>query len=299
MKMKLFIYPYITASESAKLLAERLDAKRIKLQNSEYVHSEDKVVINWGNTRCPFTERVLNRADRLEETVDKLSLFRLMSRKGRGNLLPQYWVHPDDIPYDAFPILCRTTTTGHDGAGIVIAKSREELVLAPLYVKYIEAYEEYRVTIVKDYGVTDIQTKRPRNGESPTSPIKTYANGYGFQRLGVPATYWEALERMAEEVLELTGLDFAGLDIIRHGENFYLLEVNSAMGLEGQALDRFATGIEALVNTRWPEVKETATVAGATPSPVNPTVPIPDFIMEAVRAEDWLTVARMALARVA
>lgn len=291
--MKLFVYPYVTASESAKLLAERLGAKRIKLQNSEYVHSEGKVVINWGNTRCPFIKNVLNPAEKLKETVDKLRLFRLLTRKGAGFNLPDYWVHPDDIPDSAFPVLCRTTTTGYDGEGIVIANSRSELVSAPLYVKLIEAEEEYRVTAVKGYGVTDIQTKRPRSGHSPDSPIKTYSNGYGFQRLPVHNSYAYTLESMADSILKLTGLDFAGLDIIRKDDNYYLLEVNSAMGLEGQALERFATGIEALVNTRWPEVKEMPEVATTLESAIAQSSEYNE-IFSAIERKDWQKVIQIA-----
>lgn len=248
---KIYIYPYSSGSESAKLLAERLGAKRIRLSNSTYEFDPDHVIINWGNTNCPYPS--LNPGHLLKETVDKLSLFRLLSRTGHGTILPRYWTHPDDIPSDAFPVFCRTTTTGCDGAGIVIANDRSELVQAPLYTSRIGSGTEYRVTYFKGYGITDIQTKAPRQGVEQDPDIKTYTNGWGFQRLTVSTSTQDTLENLCEAVSTTTGLDFFGADVIvTPNGRPYVLEINSAMGLEGQALDRFATAVEAYVSSLPP-----------------------------------------------
>lgn len=268
---KLYIYPYASASESAKLLAERLGAKRIRLTNSTYVYDPSHIIINWGNTCCPYPS--LNPADLLSQTVDKLRLFRLCNRVSAADMLPRYWTHADDIPSSVFPVVCRTTTKGCDGEGIVIANNRSELVDAPLYTQLIADGQEYRVTVFKDYGITDIQTKKKRIDTPCLSEVvKTYANGWGFQRLAISPDVDSLLEKLAERVLLVTGLDFCGIDVIVKNGKAYLLEVNSAMGLEGGALDRFATAVEAHVakveaartpSTPEPAVEAVAPVSGA------------------------------------
>ena len=46
----MFIYPYKTGSNSAKLLSNAVGAKRIKLENSLFKGSPEKRVVNWGNS---------------------------------------------------------------------------------------------------------------------------------------------------------------------------------------------------------------------------------------------------------
>ena len=46
----MFIYPYKAGSNSARNLADGLGAKIIRLENSRFTGSPNKVVINWGNS---------------------------------------------------------------------------------------------------------------------------------------------------------------------------------------------------------------------------------------------------------
>lgn len=240
---KLYVYPYTTGSESAKLLAAELGAKRIKLQNSEYVHQEGNLIVNWGNSNCPFTKNTLNQGWAIKNTVDKLAFFRMMMKAGLGGYLPLYWTHAYDIPDDMFPIFCRTTTKGCDGAGIVIANDRDGLVEAELYTRYIPESTEYRVTIFMGE-VTDIQTKLPRHGEDAHPMIRTYKNGWGFQRKPVLEAIVQKIEQAAQSAIRASGLDFGGVDVLYDGTKAYVLEVNTAMGLEGDALKRFAAAVQ-------------------------------------------------------
>lgn len=269
---KIFIYPYTTHSESAKLLANRLGALRIRLQNSVYEHSPENLVINWGNSNCPYP--CLNSSSSLNNTIDKLRLFRLLMNAGHGDILPQYWTNSLDIPNSAFPVMCRTKTQGHDGDGIVVALNRNGLVDARLYTQYVGHEEEYRVTFFKGIGVTDIQTKRERAGATVDCPmIKTYSNGFGFQRLTVDPLLQKRLTELCEKVCKATGLDFFGLDVLSSnvlGTQLTLLEVNSAMGLEGQALEKFAQAVEKYVYD-WNQACE----AELPPAPPAPTPETP------------------------
>lgn len=288
--MRLFVYPYSSGSESAKLLATALDAKRIRLTNSEYEYRHDDIIVNWGNTKCPYPS--LNPAEALQKTVNKLTCFRTLRERG-FEAIPEYWTDPADIPSSAFPVFCRQRLEGCDGEGIVVADTRADLVPAELYTKRVFG-TEYRVTLFQGE-VTDIQTKAPRNGVALLSPtVKTYANGWGFQRLTVPDKIKDIITRLARAALLVSGLDFAGMDIIYEDaeERAYLLEINSAMGLEGGALDRFAEAVLAY------KARQEASV----PCPPPATQPAPEpsedpsvGILEAVHRGDWQAVAMMAL----
>lgn len=286
---KLYIYPYTSGSESAKLLAERLNAKRIKLSNSEYVHKAANLVINWGNSNCPYSgENVLNQPAAIKQTVDKLRFFRLMMQKGLSGYLPPYWTNYEDIPDEAFPIFCRTTTTGLDGAGIVIATERSELVDASLYTSFIKDTMEYRVTLFKGE-VTDIQTKLPRPGEEVHPMIKTFKNGWGFQRKAVNDATQSKIVQASKAALDASGLDFGGVDVLFVSGRAYVLEVNTAMGLEGDALDRFAKAVERYVASIQP-LEPVKALEG--PSEGNS-----EAILEAVRGERWSDVLKMVVGR--
>jgi len=295
--MKLYIYPYTSGSESAKLLGQRLSALRLKLSNSTYVHDpKNNLIINWGNSSCPYTENVLNPAAAIRQTVDKLKFFRLMMQAGLTGYLPPYWTHPDDIPSEAYPVLCRTTTTGCDGAGIVIALKRSEIVPAPLYTSVIGVSKEYRVTLFRDE-VTDIQTKLPRQGQNAHPTIRTYANGWGFQRVAVDETVKSKIVEAAKAALRVSKLDFAGVDIIYSNGRAYVLEVNTAMGLEGQALDRFAKAVEAYAASLEPPSPVSA-LEGASPDNSDPIEAWLDQApVSAAGGVDWQTVIIKMVAR--
>lgn len=285
--MRLYVYPYNSASESAKLLAEAIGAKRIRLQNSTYQYKEGDLIVNWGNSNCPYPS--LNSAEALKRSINKLSCFRYL--RGQGfDAIPDYWTNASDIPANAFPIFCRTEVEGRDGSGIVVATSRFELVDAKLYTSRVSG-TEYRVTVFQGE-VTDIQTKLPRSGVPTLSyDVKTYANGWGFQRKPVEKHVEEIITSLAADAIRTLGLDFAGCDIVYDmlTQRAYLLEVNSAMGLEGGALDRFASAV--LRHKRDLEQK----IIEATPAPAaDPDDVVYSTICDAAMDKNWMEVIRIA-----
>lgn len=285
--MRIFVYPYKSASESAKLLADALDAKRIRLQNSTYTYKEGDLIVNWGNSNCPYPS--LNSAEALQRSINKLSCFRYL--RGQGfDAIPNYWTDPADIPSGAFPIFCRTEVSGHDGSGIKVAMCRDDLVPAKLYTSQV-AGSEYRVTVFKGE-VTDIQTKLPRQGVTTAcKQVRTYANGWGFQRRDLPEGVGDIITALARDAINVLGLDFAGCDIIYDPmeQRAYLLEVNSAMGLEGGALDRFASAVLRYKRELEQQIVE------ATPAPAaDPADVVYSTICDAAMDKNWMDVIRIA-----
>lgn len=252
--MRIRILPYKARSKSAKLLANALGGKRIKLKNSSFHGRSTDVVINWGNSRdYPFTmDRVtglpapllLNMPDDVARVVNKLLFFQEFHGCGH---LPDYWIDVEEIPDKAFPIVCRTALTGHSGSGIVIAHCRDDLVPAPLYVKYIKKQEEYRVHLMYEKPFLIQQKKRRLDHDNPNWQIRNHSNGFIYARneIDPPAGVVDA----ASDCFAATGLDFGAVDVIwnEHQQRAYVLEINTAPGLEGSTLDDYVNAFKEAI----------------------------------------------------
>lgn len=241
------IFPYKQGSKSAKLLAQHLNAKVLKRVGSSFVPKAHHVVINWGASDVPS----FGQADLLNPNVtlaqNKLSSF--IKLKEEEVNVPDFWTDRDSIPDNSYPVLCRCVLTGHSGNGIVIANAKEELVDAPLYVKYIKKQNEYRVHVVKTYEDGEpkwvdffIQRKAKKNGvEQPNWMIRNLAGGFAFVECDAEEVPSQVIEQSIMACKAL-GLDFGGVDVIwnAHQSKAYVLEVNTACGLENRTAERYA-----------------------------------------------------------
>jgi len=255
-KKRYRVLPYKQASQSAKALSSALGGKRIKLENSEYVPKSQDVIVNWGNSQAGIDcNQLLNHGAIVANASNKLTFFRTMEG---ADWLPPFWTNQEDIKDEDFPVVARTVLSGHSGVGIVVCESRSDLVPAPLYVKYINKKEEYRVHVGKyingDYeeSVTTIalqQKKRRLDHEEPNWKIRNHANGFIYAREDVnpPASVLEC----AADCLLRSGLDFGAVDVIwnEHYQKAYVLEINTAPGLEGQTVDDYVKFFKGYVNS--------------------------------------------------
>lgn len=254
--MRIRVVPYKAASRSAKALSEALGGKRLKLSGSTFNPRLGDVIINWGNSQGYPVPRVLNipvchylnRPEDLEGASNKLSFFETVKEK-HPEIIPEYWTNPEEIPDSAFPIVCRTLLNSHSGRGIVLANTRDELVGAPLYVKYLKKKEEYRVHCIANQLDGEaktflVQRKARRNDcENPNWQVRNHANGFVFVRNDVnpPA----CVKEVALQAFLATGLDFGAVDVIwnEHTDKAHVLEVNTAPGLEGSTVTDYADAI--------------------------------------------------------
>jgi glutathione synthase/RimK-type ligase-like ATP-grasp enzyme len=187
--------------------------------------------------------RFLNEPEDIARVANKLSFFQLLQEDGCGDIIPEWWQNAEDIPDDAFPVVCRTILNGHSGRGIVIANTRNELVRAPLYTKYIKKQSEYRIHYGhQGNGNTEriaVQQKR-RSRDVPDEQVnwqvRNHQNGFIYAREDV--LFPEAVDDAGYRAFIASGLDFGAVDVIfneRSGRAF-VLEINTAPGLEGQTL---------------------------------------------------------------
>jgi hypothetical protein len=251
------VLPYRQGSRGAKALANALPRGRVlKLQGSTFTPRNDDIVINWGNTQgvppgvigrmnLPVCT-LYNWPEDILNASNKLNFFQLMREEGHDNIIPPFWTNQEEIPDEAFPIVCRTTLAGHSGAGIVIAGNRRDLVNAPLYVKYIKKQQEYRIHVGRreEQSIIIAMQRKARRLEVPDErvnwSVRNHDNGFIFAREGfvVPNVCQEA----ATLALAASGLDFGAVDVIYNERSgrAYVLEINTAPGLEGQTIQDYA-----------------------------------------------------------
>jgi len=241
--MSIKVFPYKAGSHGARELAEALGGRVLRRKGSKYRFREGDLIINWGASDCPFKGRnVANQPDSIEPASNKLKCFNLM--KEAGVSITRFWTNKKDIPDDAFPIMCRTKLQAHSGEGIVVAERRDQLVNAPLYTQYVKKKHEYRVHVIRKRGgeVQSIITQRnaKKNGvEDANFMVRNLDNGFVYVLDDAPpATVLDE----AKKALESTGLAFGAVDVIynQHQNKAYVLEINTAPGLEQRTAEAYA-----------------------------------------------------------
>jgi glutathione synthase/RimK-type ligase-like ATP-grasp enzyme len=256
--MTTHLYPYHTASVSAKLVAEAMGIKRIKRKNSKFEGHPSKTVINWGCRKLPAEPRhcnVINHSVFVEPCSNKLTFFRNMNKEGCGDVIPPYtndpaqavaWVNKGDT------VVCRTKLRSHSGRGIVMAEKVGDVVPAKLYTKYIPKKNEYRVYICgepRQGEVIDVARKaRRKDCPNPNWQVRSWHNGFVFARkdCNPPQAVLDAAVRCHNASM----LHFSAVDVVYNDreKKAYVLEINTAPGVEGQTIQVYADALAKLTN---------------------------------------------------
>lgn len=249
---KLVFVSYNNGSQSLKKLKNLLQFKLLKKTGSLYKMRNNHVTINWGRSipHEAMEKSSLNTYESIANSSCKLKFFETMSQ---SNLTPRYAKsHADalDLLKQCKTIVCRTVLNGHSGAGIVIASSPEEIVDAPLYVEYIPKKEEYRVHVFKGQVIHSSRKARKKDvpDEEVNWQVRNHKNGFIFQHENFELP--EECVVKAKEAVELCGLDFGAVDIIWNDkqQKAYVLEINTAPGLEGKTLEAYANAFKECLN---------------------------------------------------
>lgn len=256
--MRLQLYPYKPSSRSACMLATKLGCKKLRHVGSRYRPRKDDIIINWGASSLPdFTPAQVLNPDITAATC-KLTSFQVFREAGVN--IPPFWVDRDVIPDDAFPVMCRTVLCGHSGDGIVIANTRDGLVDAPLYTKYVKKKDEYRIHVIRaeddDPDVTPVRAfflqrkARKLAVENPCWQIRNLSSGFVFTEVEYDAVPGCVIEEAYNGILAL-GLDFGGVDVIYNEllDQAFVLEVNTACGLEDRTAEQYADALAGLALT--------------------------------------------------
>lgn len=230
-------------------------------------YKTDDIIINWGLTDIPWLSlinkpyRLINSLEAVKNSSNKLKSFDLFKENGD---IPHPTVfinkeevelHLDSNPNDI--IFCRTLLSSSSGKGITVARNKEEIVDAPLYTLYIRKKWEYRVHIAFDK-VIHIQQKRKLTTEQleergiieRNSLIRNLDNGYIYSNnLDANETILSKLNTVSLDAITSIGLNFGAVDlIVKENGLVYVLEVNSAPGIEGTTLSKYVEAFQQAFN---------------------------------------------------
>lgn len=239
---KIVIRPYALSSSAKQLkdslLAIGVSALRVKAKDSIYIFKSTDLVVNWGGTK-PINHPpslVLNPPEAVRKCVNKAVCFHSLKEIQtlpftEDRSVAEQWIKDGAIVY------CRTLIKSSKGNGIVCATKKEDLVDCKLYTKGVSCKREYRMHI---FGGTciDLVAKCKKNGLGGVENdlIRNCANGYIFARnsVTIPDSIRKELESLSVKAIKTLGLHFGAVDIIRDiNNNLYVVEVNSAPGIEG------------------------------------------------------------------
>lgn len=248
------IYPFKMGSESAKDLAELLDITRVR-PDGAYVPKIGHKVINWGSGRAPNWLQqagqrgvtVLNKIEATNTASNKLLAFQALAANGIA--IPKFttdmgtargWLRAGDT------VVERHELRGNSGAGIRIVNLDDnempnDLTTAPLYTKFIPKTAEFRVHVFRGEVIDYIEKKkvladrRPANFNKYISSINC---GWVFSRTDVRDM--PEVRQIAIRAVAALGLDFGAVDIVYCDGLPYVLEVNTAPGLSGTTLVKYA-----------------------------------------------------------
>ncbi len=251
------ILPYKNGSKSVKEMKGAMGAVELRLENSRFKGNERKKVINWGHSAVqPEVAKceMLNQFDAVGKASNKLTTFEILNQSG-GLRIPQFTVDPREADAwlaEGCTVVERHKLCGHSGEGIRIVTQRDDLQRAPLYVMYIPKTQEYRVHVVKG-NVIDIQRKARQKAvadEDVNWKVRNLANGFIYARDFAEEDLPQDLRLQAIRTVNALGLDFGAVDIIynQKQKRSYVLEVNTAPGLQGQTLEAYT---KAFADIGW------------------------------------------------
>lgn len=235
-------------SRSSRDLAVAVGGRRVS--GAGNIRPND-VVINWGNSRGldNVVNRVFNEPEAIFHSSNKLRFLELIQR---SQYCIPYTTSIDDARdwvNQGHKVFVRTQLTGHSGNGIVVAKTSDDLVEARLYTLGVRKSQEFRVHILNNR-VIDVQRKaRRHNHEHPNWDVRNHRNGFIYAREGVmDIPYINRVIDAAKSAHSRNALDFGAYDVItRKEDDFpYVLEVNTAPGLTGTTLERYAQAFNAV-----------------------------------------------------
>lgn len=237
MKRILFA-PYNLGSEGCKNLARNIGAIRTKATKR---FKRDVCLVNWGRSDLvvrgvPY--KVLNPPDKIIRATNKLLCLNQLESTGVNriehttniNVVRQWLREPDVVVYG------RKLLNASQGKGIIIIEDEDNIEYCPMYTKGILKAHEYRVHVFGNK-ILDVTKKKRRNNIDRSDYIKNLSNGWVYCRENIEVP--ENLLSCAKAAVVALGLDFGAVDLLYRKGVPYVLEINTAPGLQGTTLQRY------------------------------------------------------------
>ncbi len=257
--MTTFIHQYTNGSKSAKALSEKMGVKRMLREGSTVKNAASVTIINWGDGDFPIRKwnkaRVINKPAAVLRAVNKVAAFQAMERVKVS--IPAFttdysvaagWIR------DGEQVVARATATGHSSAGLTIHTDMKNLPKSSaLYTKYIPKKSEFRVHVV-DGKVIAIQQKvfpAGKDSKNVDWRIRDVKQGFVFASREKVALPSKNIATAAIDAVDALGLDFGGVDVIYNEDRgVFVLEVNTAPGIDGTDLASYSKALTTLINKK-------------------------------------------------
>lgn len=270
-------------SSGARRLATALGSRRWRddlperyTRRRPYFRGNDSpMVVNWGSTIHPkwlddhrfrLKPIYVNQAGPVRKAIDKLAFFQHLSGVDGVPLLK--WTDQREAAARWLEkgrgVVCRTKLDASSGQGIVLAKTVDELIDAPLYTRYYPKTHEFRVHVFNGE-VIDLTQKKLKGGAdarlNSDTFVRSHDNGWvhAHGALDLRGVDQERLGRAAISSVSGLGLIFGAVDVLavldppsmedrsRSLKSFKICEINTGPGLENQAtIEAYTRAILAL-----------------------------------------------------
>jgi len=255
------IVPYKMTSATANALQTWLranlpdGAQRSVLRvrtDGRYAPLDDDMLINWGCNSLPEkfggVGLLLNHPDIVARASNKSAAFAVFKEAGVSTLettsdpaVADTWLADGEV------VVARRLLRASGGRGIELCtpEGMDRVVKAPLYTKYIKKAAEYRVHVLPNGSI--ILNQKRRKADVPDDEvdwkIRNHDRGWIMARDNVDPC--PAAEAEAVKAIEALGLNFGAVDVIynAHRDAAYVLEVNTAPGLEGSLVDAYGQAL--------------------------------------------------------
>ena len=251
------LVPYNMGSESANTLARALNVQKVVNDpaRSRFRSRPDDIIINWGLAQYPehITEGIIiNHFHYATNASNKLQCFNIL--KQHDIPIPEYTRDTDEANewlQSGYTVLGRDLTRGSGGRGISVYEpsQRNPVGLHRYYTKYIPKFHEYRVHVAHGEYVIH---KKLRNYDVPDDAvnwrIRSHANGFIFGRN--PRNVPHEVAEVPTNAIPVLNLDFGAVDVVynQRRETAYVLEVNTAPGIEGETIDFYRENISQIIS---------------------------------------------------
>jgi glutathione synthase/RimK-type ligase-like ATP-grasp enzyme len=197
----------------------------------KYLPRHRNFIINYGQ-KCEYANLNANVEYNKVRVLDIL-------REAEINV-PKVYRKGITLSTESFPVLARKTYHSQ-GKDIIYIQTQEELNRLDTrrydyLLEYIDKKSEYRVHFLRDY--TTFVSVKINKDEQGDKIVRSHDNGW--IQIEYNGQFKEALTQLARKVMDAVDYDFGAIDIIRKKDKFYVLEINTAPGLEDRKLDMYA-----------------------------------------------------------
>jgi hypothetical protein len=188
------------------------------------------------------------------DLVDKLSQYQFFKKQGLSAFdfttdaaEAQKWLN------SGICIIGRQTLTGSCGAGIVVYEPDDPVKVGgcKVYCKYKPKKREFRVHVFKNTVVAIVEKRKKKDWKGESNPkIRNLDNGFVFcQEVELTAALKERINLLALAASKVCSSDFRGVDLGYNEKNddLFVIEVNSAPGIEGSNVKAYCDAIVKVV----------------------------------------------------